>query len=220
MARAKRTDRAAARRRYRAYAATATAEGEADAVPVPEAARRQRPSDSGRAAAAGTERPGTMAAFRMAYRPPRFREDLRLLPRLIVSKAFLIPAALVLVAGVLMLTPLMSDRLVGIFVGAMVFVPPAYSPPLIAPFLSGFLAERASYLIGGMVGLVVVVMFAVYVFVTPAEGVGAAERAWAVAQALTIEVPTAMLFASFAAYYKRLLRVWQPARGERDRKKG
>jgi hypothetical protein len=102
----------------------------------------------------------------------------------------------------------------------MVFVPPLYSPPLIAPFLSGFLAERASYLIGGLVGLVVVVMFGVYVFVTPATGVGPTERLVAILQAATIEIPTAMLFASFASYYKRLLRVWTPGRGERDRKRG
>jgi hypothetical protein len=160
-----------------------------------------------------------MSAFRAAYRPPRIREDLSVLPALILSRAFLIPSALVVAAGILILTPLMQDSAVAIFVGAMVFVPPAYAPPLIAPFLAGFLATRASYLIGGLVGLVVVVMFAVYVFVTPAQGFDAVERTTAVLQALSVEVPMAIVFASFAAYYKRLLRVWAPPQQRDGRKR-
>jgi len=189
-------------------------------VDVPPAARRDRSADAARSGRGGDgERPGAMSAFRMAYRPPRIGEDLRFLPALILSRAFLIPSALVVAAGVLILTPMMADQLVAIFVGTMVFVPPAYSPPLIAPFLAGFLATRASYLIGGMVGLVVVVMFGVYVFLTPAEGLGAVERGSAVLQAATAEIPMAIVFASFAAYYKRLLRVWTPRPDQRDRRK-
>jgi hypothetical protein len=152
-----------------------------------------------------------MEGFRTAYRPPRLGEDLRLLPSLLISRGFLIPAALVVAAGVLLLTPLAQDAMVAIFVGAMVFVPPTYAPPLIAPFLAGFLSTRASYLIGFLVGLVVIAMFAVYVFVTPSQGTDAAGRGVAIAQAATIELPLAILFAAFAAYYKRLLRSWNPA---------
>jgi hypothetical protein len=158
-------------------------------------------------------------AFRLAYRPPRIGEDVRLLPSILISRAFLIPAALVVVAGILLLTPLMADSLVAIFVGAMVFVPPAYAPPLIAPFLAGFLATRASYLIGGLIGLIVVAMFGVYVTVTPAASMDATDRAIAVLQAASLEIPTAVLFAAFAAYYKRLLRVWSPANAQRDRRR-
>jgi hypothetical protein len=152
-----------------------------------------------------------MTGFRAAYRPPQLREDLRLLPSLLISRAFLIPAALVVTAGILQLTPIVQDTMVAIFVGAMVFVPPAYAPPLIAPFLSGFLATRASYLVGFLVGLIVVAMFAVYVFVTPSQGTDVTERGMAILQAATLELPMSVLFASFAAYYKRLLRVWNPA---------
>jgi hypothetical protein len=160
-----------------------------------------------------------MAAFRAAYRPANVREDLRFLPSLLLSRAFLIPSALIVAAGVLLLTPFMQDPLASVFVGAMVFVPPAYSPPLIGPFLAGFLATRASYLVGGLVGLVAVVMFAIYVVATPASGADAAERGTAVLQAVSVELPMAILFASFAAYYKRLLRVWGPTPRQRDRGK-
>jgi hypothetical protein len=211
VARAKRTSRAAARRRHRAEIA-AGAEGDASVT-----------ASGSASGAAGTrssaERPSFGEAFRTAYRPPRLGDDLRQLPILLLSRAFLIPAGLVVAAGILLLTPLMTDSLVAIFVGAMVFVPPAYAPPLIAPFLAGFLATRASYLIGGLIGLIVVLMFAVYVFVTPASSMDATDRVVAILQAASLEIPTAVLFAAFAAYYKRLLRVWSPANAQRDRRR-
>ncbi len=164
----------------------------------------------------------------MAYRPPHFLDDVRFLPVLLISRAFLIPAAIVVAAGILLLTQFRTDPLVRIVIGAVVFAPPvsapagvavSYAPPLIAPFLAGFLATRASYLLGGFIGVLTAVMFAVFVLVEPVGVTGVSDPPIAIAQALMSGVPFAIVFASFAAYYKRLLRVWTPQQSQRDRRK-
>ena len=101
MARAKRTDRAEARRRYRATLAEADdrhrrrgrrgrrrrrrhdGDGEASSSARPRAARR--PSPPG---------PGIATAFRLAFRPLDLRGDLRALPMLLTHPAFLVPTIL------------------------------------------------------------------------------------------------------------------------------
>jgi len=170
-----------------------------------------------------------MSAFRMAYHPPRLVEDLRVLPALVMSKAFLIPTAMVVGGGLLLLTPMRDEPLIRIFIGAVVFAPPAaavpagitasYAPPLIAPFLAGFLATRASYLIGALVGVMTVIMFAIFVVVEPQSVTGVSDVPLAIGQALLGGVPFAIVFASFAAYYKRLLRIWTPRQDQQGRRK-
>ena len=82
MARAKNTDRAEARRRYRAATA---AEVESDAMSVPAAAvpRDARTSGAPKAAAEPAHRVGVVEAFRLAARPADVRGDIRALPRIL-----------------------------------------------------------------------------------------------------------------------------------------
>ena len=109
MARAKRTARAEARRRYRAEHPLATetelddAEGgpEDDEAPPPgrrtTPARPAGPRDGGRPV-----RPGLLGSFRAAYAPADFRTDFRALPELLRSRAVTIPALLVVISAVIL----------------------------------------------------------------------------------------------------------------------
>jgi len=89
VARAKKTDRAEARRRYRAETAPAdvgaTDEGDAPAS----TARATRAATPAYATPAG--RVGIGTAFRTAFHPVNIREDLAALPWLLRSRAFLLP---------------------------------------------------------------------------------------------------------------------------------
>jgi hypothetical protein len=119
LARAKRTARAEARRRYRAehpLGADGLAEeddaedgGEADELddaPVrgrrAPATRASAPRPSGAPAGGRPVRMGAMRAFREAYQPADVRADLRALPELIRSRAVLLPALLVVISAVVL----------------------------------------------------------------------------------------------------------------------
>src|SRR6185503_1233283 len=144
VARAKQTDRAEARRRYRqAGAADSTEVGDAAELDYGErrpvsgqkpAARGARPQDK---APAG--RTGFLDSFRMAYHPAHVREDLRALPELLRSRAFLAGLALLLIGGaVWLLFPLRSGS---ILLWELLVVPgSALAPQLVG----GFFAPRAS----------------------------------------------------------------------------
>jgi len=103
VARAKQTVRAEARRRYR-LAANLTedeAGGELDAeTPATAAPVSGKPAPQSRPAQASSGRPGFLSAFRGAYHPAHLREDLRVLPQLLTSRALLAGLALVLVGAV------------------------------------------------------------------------------------------------------------------------
>src|ERR1700704_5744751 len=107
VARAKRTARAEARRRYRAEhpleadeldGVEDEADADAGADEAPPARRRSssaRPTESrdgGRPAGGRPARPSALRAFRDAYQPADIRADLRALPELIRSRAVTIPA--------------------------------------------------------------------------------------------------------------------------------
>jgi hypothetical protein len=121
VARAKRTARAEARRRYRAEhpleadevddledepEADAAAGAEADEAPP--ARRRSSPARppasraGGAPARPGASRPSALRAFRDAYQPADIRADLRALPELLRSRAVTIPALLVVISAVVL----------------------------------------------------------------------------------------------------------------------
>jgi hypothetical protein len=117
VARAKRTARAEARRRYRAEhpleadeldGVEDEADADAGADEAPPARRRSssaRPTESrdgGRPAGGRPARPSALRAFRDAYEPADIRADLRALPELIRSRAVTIPALLVLISAVVL----------------------------------------------------------------------------------------------------------------------
>jgi hypothetical protein len=220
VARAKRTDRADARRRYRAQLAEATEGDAAESTEgaTVEPARRTRPS----APAQPPARPSITYAFRTAFRPANVREDLAYLPTLVLrTKAVWLPALLAIAAGVLVVVN--PNELTGIAFQYLV-----YTPPVGALFLAGFLAPRASYLAGILVAAIAAVVFAAVV------PTGAVERALRIAtdldqpgiqaavlvQGVTVGAGLGAIVAASAAWYKRFLALANPNRGRRPQPRG
>ena len=228
MARAKRTTRAEARRRYRASLADPLEDDfeEGDDESLPAAPAGQSSGGSARAAAGGpaasasaaAARPGVGAAFRSSFRPLDLRGDLRALPMLVRTRAFLLPLILAgLAVAIVPFAP--ENSLVLLF-----FQYFAGAAPFGAAFIAGFLAPRASWLIGGLVALATV-GFEALAFtghygglldnlkdaannpVPPADA-----KAVLLSQALTYGVPMSMFFAAAAAWYKRFLNRANPNR--------
>jgi hypothetical protein len=145
--RAKRTDRAEARRRHRAQLDAAGIPDEQADLEAP-AGSAERGAISSPAAPA-PQRPSIGRAFRAAFRPVTLREDLRTFPSLLTHRSVWLPILLTVVAGVLFVMTNGANPLVAII--ATYFIAP---PALGSVFLAGFLAPRSSYLIGFLVGLV------------------------------------------------------------------
>lgn len=236
MARAKRTDRAVARRRYRATFADPLADPLAEGDPAPgedtSSSDEGTPTSSRRAVAnASAARPSTppaggpparpsiIAAFRSSFRPLDLRGDLRALPQLVTHWSFLVP---VILSGLAVaLVPLVGlNSLTSAF-----FQYFSYTAPLGTSFLAGFFAPRASYLVGILVALASVgFQFLAYNagsfgglfrdFKDAASNpmTEAAAKELVLGQALTVGVPSAALFAAMAAWYKRFLNRASPNR--------
>lgn len=213
MARAKQTNRAEARRRYRQTTAQPTdvdeLEREDGATPAPSRSRRQ-PSKP----AAPTGRPGLLSAFRGAYRPARYREDLAALPELVRGRWFLISLGLVVLGFV---GALAVPNAVTLFAFQTLTLPPAMIPI----FLVGFTAPRASYLLGFIVGLVDIVLYSVYVvgIAGPAAGstIPIGEFLFS---GVTVGLPASILFAAGAAWYRRFLALSSAGRQTRSSNRG
>lgn len=219
MARAKRTDRAEARRRYRAYQAAQTAEGgeaeegaEADVVPAAAVSgRRTGPAPAPSKAPAGPARMGFIAAFRGAMRQANLREDLPYLPRLLLTRSVLLPSAIALGSGVLLTIPGAADNEI-----VRLVAPTILGQPILLTFLAGILAPRASYLAGAIATLAAWAGLAIAIAsITGPEAVPADRRSEFLTQWLFAYLPMGVLSASFAAFYKRWLRLMSPARQSR-----
>lgn len=198
MARAKQTDRAEARRRYR-QANRLEAEAEPNVLDDDDRETVSAP----RAKSATPERPGITSSFRAAYHPANVREDLALLPQLLTSRAFLAAAGLVIAAAAFVAI-LPTNSLAGFAFQTFVL------PPAIAPiFVAGFFAPRASYLIGLVVSLIDAVAYAFLVIViAPTIGTTATpgpDVTSLVGTALLVGPISGVLFASAAAWYRRFL---------------
>ena len=207
MARAKRTDRADARRRYRQTVAGDPLEGglEDDAAGSP-VATASTPAPSRRtagASAAGGKPMGFTDAMRVAWHQPNVREDIAALPSLVRTRWFLIPLALVLV-GIVGVIFFPTNYVSGLFFQLMV-LPPAMAPV----FIVGFFAKRASYLLGFLISLVDTIGYAIFVYVAlPAIAQGATPTQSAqelVLSAFAVGPLSGIFFASGAAWYRRFL---------------
>jgi hypothetical protein len=227
VARAKRTDRADARRRHRAPSLDApdiaATEDDAPAAATPPARSGRRaagPSPAAPATAAPA-RPSITGAFRSSFRPLDVPGDLRALPGLLRTRAFLLP---VILSGLsVALVPLVGlNALTSTFYQYF-----SFSAPLGTSFLAGFLAPRASYLLGILAALASVGFQALAfsngtfggfltIFQDPATG-GVMNpdqaRALILGQALWVGVPSAAFFAAAAAWYRRFLNRANPNRG-------
>ena len=156
MARAKRTDRAEARRKYRAYlqaqeeAAAADAESPAGAAGKSGSAvdaKAKRP-EADRGAAPGP-RGGIFAAARAAYRTPHYGDDIRDIRSLVLHSKAIWPVLLMCIAGgAYIVTRIGKDGTTNdpfvTVIFEFLFVP----VPLIPPMMAGFFAPKASWLAG------------------------------------------------------------------------
>jgi len=214
VARAKQTNRAEARRRYRQATQAEDAMELADGPDADDAATstsRQAPkAASAKAAPSGPQRPGFMAAFRGAYHPARVREDLAYLPKLLTSRALLAGVLLVLIgAGAALAYPGYTGSQ---FALELLVIPgSALGPQLVA----GFFAPRASYILGFIVGVVQGIAFALILSQIAAQfgiDVSQDQMANVMVQAFLTGPLSGALFAAAAAWYRRFLALSSPRR--------
>jgi hypothetical protein len=173
VARAKRTDRAEARRRYRAQLADQAREEDEEPIEGDEApsqsAPQQRPASSQRpggttpASGAGQTQPsGIGYAFRAAFHQPKYREDIANLPRLVTHPSVWAPVLVTIATAAVFLAT--GGREVISALAIQYFLAP---PPIGAIFIAGFFAPRASYLAGGLVGLASAIVLGAMIAVAP-----------------------------------------------------
>ena len=223
MARAKRTERADARRRYRVAtegAPDGDAAVEAPAIPaaaVPRDQRDRRPSGSA-PGAPPPPRQSFLTSLRAAAGPADIRGDLRALPSVVLhSKAALIPGAIIVGTTAAMMIPALAANQFVVLAGNVILQP----PPMIIAFLAGMLAPRAAWLMGGLAGLasgiayVLVVTLNTDVLMTPLgfTYLVAADQKLAYAQNVLITTPVfGIAVGAFAGFYRRFLNMSAPQR--------
>lgn len=223
MARAKRTQRTDARKRYRAEQA-GPAETGASATAAGTTASKAAP---GQPAKSGQQRPGFTTLMRSAYRSPNILEDLRALPVVLLNPGFLIAMAASAAIAVWFclayngpvsqvpandtegLSAVLSSYSIPYMLMGMVFSP----PPAVGAFLIGFMAKRASWL-GGLIYGIFCVIVVILVLQQPAGRmytVNQTAEQWIIQNAALAPVGAA-LFAAAAAWYKRFLALSSPNR--------
>lgn len=217
MARAKQTNRAEARKRYRqAMQPTDVAADEQDA-----AAPAGAPGGGGGSRMAAKlpapkpstsnaqQRPGFMSAFRGAYHAAHLREDLPYLPGLLTHWSFLLSVALI-VASTIAYAVVPNYTGTSFLLQLVVWPGQALAPQVIA----GLFAKRASYLLGFILGLLQGVAFIVLVgsIMTLTNTIQPAQMGAFIAQSLLAAPVIGALYASAAAWYRRFLALSSPRR--------
>ncbi len=236
MARAKRTERAEARRRNRSIAGASEKPDleidEASASETPAAApsrsyrpRRTETGATSRRVAAPPPRAGFLASLRRAAGPADILADLRALPSIAVhSKALWVPLAVIGAVTALFFIPGISRNPLVALLGNLALQP----PPMILPFLAGMLAPRGAWLAGGIVALANAVAYALlfgaftnsvqttlgftYVMTTD-------QKIAIVINAILTSVPFGILIGAFAGFYRRFLAMSTPARAAQAKSK-
>jgi hypothetical protein len=203
------------------------AEGQAAAAPAPAAGRTR--SSTARPASPPTGRLGIGAAFRQSIHPLNVRADFAALPGLVTNKALWLPILLCIVAAVLF--TVMPNQLTYLLMQYFL-----WAPPIAAVFLGGFLAPRASWLIGILIGIAASLLFAILLVTglfnqsmltimqttqTTIE-LRIAEDLYpgTVVQWLLLSSVMGGLFAAGAAWYRRFLQLSNPNRGKQPAKRG
>jgi hypothetical protein len=218
-------DRAEARRRNR-LAAKERAAQEALGI-TPEAPAAAPTSTTTSPTTGGL---GFRAAFRSSAGRAPIREDLAYLPRLIRTRAFLLPLVVVVVTTVVALQPGMLTSNIAQLAVQSILLPPAF----VVAFLGGMLTRRGAWLIGGIFGIITYVASAI---VGSSEAMSAFPEGNPVKGLLdgitaNIGNPGAMigdiygvaaagiLAGAFAGWYGRFLRAMSPNQPtERDRRR-
>lgn len=219
MARAKRTARADARRRYRADQGLAEPILDEPTEPASSQATESRTT-------APTPGPGARrsiaTAFREAFRPLDVRGDIESLPAVALrSKALWLPILLTLASTVLFIAVRFETPGSPItFVSRFLFEYFVVTPAIGAVFIAGFLAPRASWLLGAIVGVVSAASYSFlglggYIALAPNAPQPVAQDV--VLAAFTIGPILGAFFASAAAWYRRFLMLSNPNRGRARR---
>lgn len=219
MARAKRTERAEARRRYRATLATDPLTGDtedADGAPATTASRSNA-STTGKQAGTTTERVGFFDAFRQSIRPVHVREDIAALPWITVhTKAIWLPVLITVAATIATAVTGAKDMVTGLlFTYFVVF------PAIGGVFIGGFLAPRASWLVGVVIGLVSAICYVALgvsgLLPTPFAEQFTVNALGASVSAFIYSPIMGAFFAAAAAWYRRFLALSSPNRNRNRR---
>lgn len=230
MARAKRTDRTEARRRYRAeQTSTASEPGTDGTTAAPSSTSRKGAS----APVGQPPRPSIMGAFKGAYRSPHIMDDLKAAPEVLLHWGFWAAIGLTILASVIFvvsysdavskvavgdqagLNAVLQANTLPFFVGTMFLQP----PPAVGAFIIGFTAKRASWLSGLVYGIFATIAIIV-VLQTPAGRLlsGDQNNQAVMINAAAVSPVGSMLFASALAWYRRFLELSNPNRGQRPAK--
>lgn len=212
MARAKSTARAEARRRYRAEhglpaepIGTEGLDGESGGDP------RATPTNA--STAGQPERIGIGQAFRQSFRGVDVRADLRALPFIATrTKALWVPLLLTVGSTIAFFFTSGQD-----IVTRFLFAYFVQTPAIGGVFIAGFLAPRASWLLGLIVGLVsaicysflILTVFSAVLAASPSSGTSSD----IILAAFALSPTMGILFASAAAWYRRFLQLSNPNRG-------
>jgi hypothetical protein len=224
LARAKNTDRALARRRHREQTRTVDEQPMSDGAVV----------TTGAASAAATAQPSTSlsSAMRGSLRMPNIREDLRILPGMLLRTpklwipfiilgisfvlALLLPTSTEVYIGFGQTASILNSSVLpsGIDKFAALFVQLTLPPTsLFVFFIGGFLAPRASYLVGAVLGIVDGVLWATYVLIANSSAQqmtnSAAPQPSQITDVIVLiafAVFIGVLAAGFAAWYRNFLR--------------
>jgi hypothetical protein len=225
VARAKRTDRAEARRRYRATLVEADQAEDLELEGDDEEETRPQPSRARSSAPAGPPpRQSIVAAFRGSFRPLDVRADIRaLLAITLRSKSVWLPVLLTIISAAA-LVALPTE-----VIAALLFQYFVFTPPVASIFLAGFLAPRASYLTGAIAGLAGAICMAPIVLakVGPFATLDDLAARELVTSSLITSPLAGVFFGGAAGWYKRFLAMANPNRaaarparpGDRNRRR-
>ena len=223
MARAKKTARTDARRRYRVEQGLPPDLTTDDEAATP-ATTRSAATPADRSGAA--PRMSIGEAFRRSFTPIDVRGDLRALPWIATrTKALWLPAAITIGATALFYVVQFSGAEAGQrsmldIVAQFGFAYFIQSPAIGGVFLAGFLAPRASWLLGIIIGLLSAACYA-FLLLTVFSAVAATSPTPGLVQeiilsAFILSPALGMVFAAAAAWYRRFLSLSNPNRGRRQ----
>lgn len=214
MARAKRTDRAEVRRRYRAELAELAelsveqeTDGEAGPSESPASREVRQPRSSSQAGSAAQPRVGFLASLRSAYQVADVRADLRALPSLLRGRAFLVPAGLSVASTIVALVTIGTPNFIAALL-VMLFLGPL---PIGSIYTAGVLAPRASYLMGAIAAFVGTIGYVILFLTASSVALPAADAAYA----LVFYTFFGGLIGAGLGFYRRLLRAMNPNDGRR-----
>ena len=222
MARAKRTERAEARRRYRATLATdplaEDVDGTADPSPASssQGAKRSNAAPAKQGSSGPQERVGFLDAFKQSIRPVHVRQDIASLPWITLhTKAIWLPVLITIGATIATAATGANDMVTGLlFTYFVVF------PAIGGVFIGGFLAPRASWVVGIVVGLVSAACYVALgvsgLLPPPFSEQFTINPTGAAVSAFIYSPIMGAFFAAAAAWYRRFLALSSPNRNRRQ----